>query len=163
MAAPYPSRKILAVATFLFLSVVVSSVGILYHRQTSRLSAQKFTISRPEPLRPDGDDIEKPTSSFTFHPTDALVDPSPEQVGSENWTFNPEKHAEDYGLDETQCDTAFPDMYFEIERAAAYWKQTRNITIEDVEVSWKASGLVRAMIYDRHVSTCLPKEDIYLR
>lgn len=159
--AAYLSRKTFAFASCLFLFIVISSVGILYHRQTSRLSTSTFeTMSeadppKPEPPGSDRDDSENLIPSFSFHPADsfATTDPISESAENKNWTFDPDKDAEDYGLDDGKCDAAFPDMYFEIERAATSWKQNRSITVEDVEVSWKATGLVRAMIYDGHVSS----------
>ncbi|KAL9077608.1 MAG: hypothetical protein Q9157_003278 [Trypethelium eluteriae] len=80
-----------------------------------------------------------------------------EKLGNEEWRFDPTEDAENYGLDDAQCDAAFPAMYFEIDRAAAWWRSIRDITLEDVDASWKASGLVRAMIYDHELYVIEPR------
>lgn len=67
------------------------------------------------------------------------------------WTFSPETDGADYGLSDQQCDAAFPQMYAELNRAVAYTHAAGNITADDVDISWKESGVVRAMIYDRVV------------
>ncbi|KAF1981029.1 DUF821 domain-containing protein [Aulographum hederae CBS 113979] len=55
----------------------------------------------------------------------------------------------DYGLSDEQCDLYFPDLYQEIDRAASYARDHGNISTDDLDISWKKDGLVRAMIHDR--------------
>jgi hypothetical protein len=74
----------------------------------------------------------------------------------EAWKFDPAKDSANYGLDEEQCNSAFPDMYQEIERAKK-WRETSghgNITYEDLDLGWREFGVLRAMIYERQV--CCP-------
>jgi hypothetical protein len=68
-----------------------------------------------------------------------------------DWSFE-QKDATNYGLNEWQCDSAFPGLYKEIERAVDYRRKVGHVTLGDVDISWKKDGLVRAMIYDRQVS-----------
>ncbi|KAI9656223.1 MAG: hypothetical protein M1821_004886 [Bathelium mastoideum] len=74
------------------------------------------------------------------------LESSPEEEG---WTFDVQRDSGDYGLSDWQCQAAFPQLYAELNRALAYVHIEGNITIEDVDISWKERGLVRAMIYDR--------------
>ncbi|KAI9667396.1 MAG: hypothetical protein M1821_000211 [Bathelium mastoideum] len=159
MAALHPSRRGFFVVASLLSFILILSGGLFYHGHTYTLSAVDTKGSQPQPAGLEQSDTEKPTTSFIFHPT------KPSQVksfpidspGSGDWTFEAKDHADDYGLGDTQCDAAFPDMYFEIDRAASFWKSRRNITLTDVDISWKENGLVRAMIYDRQLFIIEPK------
>ncbi|KXT02905.1 hypothetical protein AC578_1809 [Pseudocercospora eumusae] len=52
----------------------------------------------------------------------------------------------------TQCNQAFPHLYYEIERAVHYWKTRRHaLTSQDVEISWRDSGALRILIVENEL------------
>jgi hypothetical protein len=60
-----------------------------------------------------------------------------------------------YGLASSECDAAFPNWFKEIDRAVTLRKERANITRMDIDISWKESGAVRALIYNQKVFTGL--------
>lgn len=86
-----------------------------------------------------------------------IPSPSSDHINEEGvpdeavWTFNTTRDEKLHGLSEDQCDAAFPGLYMEIERAVNYRKRVGSITIEDVDISWKDDGVVRAIIIDQQV------------
>lgn len=67
------------------------------------------------------------------------------------WAYKYPRDARNYGLDEMQCLVAFPDLYQEIDRAVAWWKERGGITERELDVGWRGDGIVRAMIYDNQL------------
>lgn len=67
------------------------------------------------------------------------------------WSYEYPRDARNYGLDEMQCLVAFPDLYKEIDRAAAWWKERGGVTERELDVGWRGDGIVRAMIYDNQL------------
>lgn len=82
-----------------------------------------------------------------------LPRPSHSAVASDEWVFDPQIHARHYGLTNEQCDASFPGLWLEIERAAAHRHAIGNITPQDVDISWRGDGIVRAMVHDHQVRT----------
>lgn len=80
------------------------------------------------------------------------------------WWFDLERDGLNYGLSDAQCDAAFPGYFEELYRTAAQWKAQREITIDDIDISWRqAREMVRAMIVDRQVSAlCLSCLSCYI-
>jgi hypothetical protein len=70
----------------------------------------------------------------------------------QGWTFDTQRDERDFGLDNEQCEDAFPDYYREIDRAVAYFQKEGNITEDRVDISWREDEIVRVMIHDRQVS-----------
>lgn len=66
-----------------------------------------------------------------------------------NWSYEPLKHAENFALDQQQCDIAFPGLWYEIDRSVAYWKNnvSRSITPNDTSLDWREEGAFRALIH----------------
>lgn len=147
MATLFSRRKTIVLAITIFVFTAIILFAIFYYHQNSASPTVDSEGLQVEPAKPSQDLKPRPSLSFIFHPTETST-----VANIEGWTFDSSKDAENYGLDDKKCDAAFPDMYFEIERAAAFWNSIGNITIVDVDASWKASGLVRAMIYNRRVS-----------
>lgn len=77
--------------------------------------------------------------------------------GNRTWWFDLARDGLNYGLSDAQCDAAFPGYFEEVYRTAAQWKAQREITVDDVDISWRGGReMVRAMIVDRQVSAlCL--------
>jgi hypothetical protein len=69
-----------------------------------------------------------------------------------DWTFDTQRDERNFGLNDAQCDAAFPDYYKEVDRAVAYFKQQGNITEDRVDISWRLDEIVRVMIHDRQVN-----------
>ena len=57
------------------------------------------------------------------------------------WIYKYPRDARNYGLDEAQCISAFPDLYKEIDRAVAWWKNKGGITA----MSWTLIGVETAL------------------
>ena len=60
------------------------------------------------------------------------------------------------GADDYEC-LSFPrstgPTRRELNRSVAHRKKVGNIKPDDLDIGWKIDGIVRAMIYDRQVST----------
>jgi hypothetical protein len=70
------------------------------------------------------------------------------------WWFDLARDGRNYGLSDSQCDAAFPGYFEEAYRTAEQWKQHRQITVDDVDISWRDDSgreMVRAMIFNRQV------------
>ena len=67
------------------------------------------------------------------------------------WTFTYPRDKNNYGLDEAQCDSAFPGQYEDIERAVKVRNRWGKVTQADLNSFELTKGMVRAMIYDREV------------
>ena len=65
------------------------------------------------------------------------------------WTFTYPRDKNNYGLDEAQCDSAFPGQYEDIERAVKVRNRWGKVTQADLNSFELTKGMVRAMIYDR--------------
>jgi hypothetical protein len=74
---------------------------------------------------------------------------------ADNWLYNYKRDRNNYGLDEAQCDSAFPGQYEDIERAVKVRKRWGKVTEADLSSFDLTKGMVRAMVYDREVSRCL--------
>lgn len=64
-----------------------------------------------------------------------------------------------YGLSHTECRAEFPSLFDELDRSAALRRRLGNVSIADIDLSWKPSGAVRAMIFNQQVISfaCLLK------
>ncbi|KAI9698837.1 MAG: hypothetical protein M1820_007344 [Bogoriella megaspora] len=78
-----------------------------------------------------------------------LQDETSSSSTASKWKFDPARDRFNYSLSDGQCEEAFPDYFYEIERAAAYYED-RPITKEDVDIKERMS-VVRATIYDRQL------------
>jgi hypothetical protein len=67
------------------------------------------------------------------------------------WKFNATRDSRAYGLTTEQCESAFPGLFTEIERAVAYRKSVGQISPEDIDISSRDNGCVQAMIVDQQV------------
>jgi hypothetical protein len=80
----------------------------------------------------------------------------PLQVGesSAEWIFDLHRDERNFGLTDEQCSFAFPKFYKEIDRALSYRKEANlsNVTLAEVDISWRDAEILRAMIYDRQAS-----------
>ncbi|KAF2747472.1 hypothetical protein M011DRAFT_467553 [Sporormia fimetaria CBS 119925] len=68
-------------------------------------------------------------------------------AGDELWSFSFQRDANNYGLDEKQCQTAFPGLYEDLERARSHREATGNITEAELGSFTLTKGMVRALVY----------------
>jgi hypothetical protein len=87
-----------------------------------------------------------PTPSSILSTADEVI-----ATHGQTWAFNHTRDSIAYELTSEQCDTAFSVLFTEIERAVEYQKKYREITPEDLDLSWKKDGAFRAMIFDQQV------------
>jgi len=67
------------------------------------------------------------------------------------WDFKYKRDGRNYGLTESKCEAAFPDLYKEVDRAVEYRGRVGNVTIEELNVGWRGDGIVRVMIHDNQL------------
>jgi hypothetical protein len=74
-----------------------------------------------------------------------------------HWEFQLERDGRNHGLSEDQCDQAFPDMYSEIDRAAAWHRgdKPQGITEDDIALDPDKPQL-RLLIYEGQVRLNAP-------
>ena len=70
---------------------------------------------------------------------------------SQLWEFDHRRDANDYGLSESACISAFPRLYEEIDRSVAYWKKRGGIKPRDIDLEVVEYGGIRAKIQDNKV------------
>lgn len=93
-------------------------------------------------------------SSETKHSSLIFEEPKGSSI-HKTWEFTAARDARVYGLTTEQCDSAFPGLFAEIKRAVTYQKNTRQITPDDIDISWKENGAVRALIIDQQVCSLM--------
>lgn len=98
---------------------------------------QQYNRNRPSNTKPKG----PPISHSQSHAWQT----------QREWTYQYPRDARNYGLDEAQCLSAFPELYKEVDRAVAWWKEKGGITEKELDVGWRGDGIVRAMIYDNQL------------
>jgi hypothetical protein len=63
------------------------------------------------------------------------------------WEYDSARDHHNIGLSTAQCDSAFPDLYFEIERAATVWQEKKHtISRDDISIDWRKDGAFQALI-----------------
>ncbi|KAF2279972.1 uncharacterized protein EI97DRAFT_106454 [Westerdykella ornata] len=118
--------------------LIVLVTGALLHYRLDAFStvnlippakAQKPPASTPSPVTPD------------LAPTALLKTPVELHV---------ERPPPNYGLSPAECRAQFPGLFDQIDRSVAWRKETgRNITSADLDLSWKSSGVARALIHNQ--------------
>jgi hypothetical protein len=67
--------------------------------------------------------------------------------------FDVARDERDYGLNDEQCMAAFPDFFYEIDRAVAYRRQKKLGIVQqkDVDIAWRDMEIIRVMIFQGQV------------
>jgi hypothetical protein len=77
--------------------------------------------------------------------------------GDGKWEFDTARDSQAWDLTEAQCNSAFPGLFNEIDRAVAYRKSLGQVRPEEIDISSEediaTGGVVRAMIKDQRVLT----------
>ncbi|KAF2271042.1 hypothetical protein CC78DRAFT_527994 [Lojkania enalia] len=81
-------------------------------------------------------------ASQTFIPLNQTSD------DDERWIFSYRRDANNYGLDEEQCQAAFPGLFEDIERARKFRGKHNKVTEQELSSFDLTKGMVRAMVYD---------------
>ena len=68
------------------------------------------------------------------------------QPTESGWEYTPSRDADNYMLSATQCDAAFPDLYYEIDRAVKFWRARGGIKKHDLGIEFAQYGGLRARI-----------------
>jgi hypothetical protein len=72
------------------------------------------------------------------------------------WQFVSARDADNYGLNEEQCNVAFPKLFVELEKSVQQRKENRSMIIaQDVRSRRIEDGMVRGLIYDGEVGRFL--------
>lgn len=71
---------------------------------------------------------------------------------AKGWTFNAVRDGNNHALNQAQCDVAFPDLYYEIDRAVAH-RNDRSLPIkaDDVSISWRNDAAFRGLIHENQL------------
>ncbi|KAK3070509.1 hypothetical protein LTR53_010328 [Teratosphaeriaceae sp. CCFEE 6253] len=70
------------------------------------------------------------------------------------WTFDVAVDRNNYSFTHAQCDTAFPLLYHEIDRARDYWRAQqgdKKISYEQIDLGWSGEGGMMVMIYQQQI------------
>ena len=112
-----------------------------------------------KPSEPTTEELSSTTTSSSTMPSPSSFSELEQMCDREGvlkhktWKFDPARDSANYGLDNEQCESAFPDLFQEIYRAKQWRQENRgNITEADLDLGWRPFGVLRAMIYERQVS-----------
>ena len=113
---------------FLLAAVLVAQNAWLWHAAHEALERSiRIPLSEPDPH------VSKPHSDSA-------------------WSFNASADGNNYALTQSQCDIAFPDLYYEIDRAVAHRNdRSLPITPEDVSISWRNDAAFRGLIHENQL------------
>lgn len=170
------SRVVRVVVAFLVIDLLVYSAFVLHpsysayvediisHSKKVNEPPQEPILSTPGssstvPAHPSPSDAapERPSkakstqtaaqkASFTKTPL-----ATPHFNATNKWIFDTERDSDDWRLSSEQCDEAFPGLFTEIDRAVDFQTKKGTVTPEDIDISWKKDGAVRAQIIDQKV------------
>jgi hypothetical protein len=121
--------------------------------QSILLEEPTTTQTTSELLRP----WEPPASTSNDFATPSL---RPDTLPS-GWAFDTQRDESNFGLDNEQCEAAFPNYYKEVDRAHDFFQKQGNITEDQVDISWREDEIVRVMIHSRQVSFHRPVKSIH--
>ena len=118
-------------ALFAVVIIVLITQNILLWNSSSRVPEFASPISTPE------------------HKSEPVPTRVPLPADDKSWIYEPLKDAENFALNREQCDSAFPDLWYEIDRSVNVWKHniSRQITANDTSLEWRDEGAFRALIH----------------
>jgi hypothetical protein len=138
--------KICSLRQFLFCSFGVFCILMIFI--TEALLRYRLQVSDSRP------------SSGTARPLQKTPPTAPDRVtpATPGTLHQPKAHhppltasGSDYGLSHTECRTEFPSLFDELDRSVALRKELGNVSLADIDLSWKPYGAVRVMIYNHKV------------
>ncbi|KAK7523441.1 DUF821 domain-containing protein [Phyllosticta citriasiana] len=123
-------------------------------------------VETPQPLLPEEQEEFYDTVSADNKSEPFSVGFEPEfveQDAGDDWRFHPARDVRNYGLNDAQCDIAFPGLWHEIDQAASYMRKHGPIIQGELNLDWRDRGVVRAMIYDHQLYIIEAKGCTYRR
>jgi hypothetical protein len=121
--------------------LLMTSLTVALLRYRLQVSDSRPFSGTSRPLQnslPTAPDTVTPAALGTFHEPKAYYPPLT-APGS------------NYGLSHTECRTKFPGLFEELDRSVALRKDLGNVSLADIDLSWKPYGAVRVMIYNHKV------------
>lgn len=107
-----------------------------------------------------------PTSKSAYHGFYLPNAPATPSLKSSDIPLDPHNDIIDI-LTAEQCDAAFPDLFYEVDRAAEHFKSSKtSISKEDVNISWRhgedwrAGGAIRILIHENQLRVLESREMI---
>ena len=69
-----------------------------------------------------------------------------------DWAYDASRDASNIGLNHEQCAQAFPALYYEVDRAVSYWRNSGHvISKNDTGIGWRNDGAFRVLIHDNQL------------
>lgn len=91
-------------------------------------------------------------TGFPQRPPPSPPQPLKKKPQNGEWSYEPERDSRNIGLNRAQCDAAFPDLYYEIERAVEVWqKRKHQISQHDIEISWRKDAAFQVLVQDNQL------------
>lgn len=82
--------------------------------------------------------FDKPVQQSFREPLEQSAQASPPQLEESSWEFDPKRDSLNYGLSDDQCESAFPDLFQELDRARDFLlDQNRRIKETDMRLDAK--------------------------
>ena len=133
-------RQILFCSFGIFSLLIIFITGVLLRYRLQVSDSRPFSgTSRPlQNTLPTAPDTVIPAAPGTLHKPKAYHPPLT-APGS------------NYGLSHTECRTKFPGLFNELDRSVVLRKDLGNVSLADLDLSWKPYGAVRVMIYNHKV------------
>lgn len=132
MLAQRPSFRVIVTAGAV--ASLILFTFLLFLGRGPRDISSKYVLKTPyKPVK------EKPTKEC----------PSPAPVHNETWQFQTERDALNYGLSEEQCLSAFPKLFFEIDKSVAQRQQ--HITFAELESRTVEDNQARVIVHKGEV------------
>lgn len=128
----------------ILLGIVVLAIFYLALSEHSRSKDAQPTNTPTTPLSHSGNEAVPELPHYHL----------PEFLPATKWSWDARRDRNDHSLDAAQCASAFPDLYYEINRAASFWRERTGggkLTKEHYSLDWSEDGGLQVMIYNQQV------------
>lgn len=131
---------------FLFCSLGIFCLLMIFI--TGAILRYRFQISDSHPFS----GTSRPLQNTLPTATDPVTSAAPETPHKPK-AYHPPLTApgSNYGLSHTECRNRFPGLFDELDYSVALRKDLGNVSLADIDLSWKPYGAVRVMIYNHKV------------
>nr|POE47476.1 kdel motif-containing protein 1 [Quercus suber] len=113
------------------------------HTTSTRADAAPPATTAPSGAPPETETVPAASSS-----------PAATAPLAEHWGWNATLDRNNHALTLDQCSAAFPKLYHEIDRSAAYWNKKldgRKMGEDQISLKWSTDGGLRAMIWEQQL------------
>jgi hypothetical protein len=124
---------------------------------SSAIHSPSFASSpenKSQPLDVPGSNLTLQNENADWSPKPTLsqpTSPGSSTISGQHWAFNATRDERAYGLSLEQCNASFPGLFADIDRAVAFRRVVGKYTADDIDISWKEYGAIRAAIVDQQV------------